>query len=234
MVKSLKENNKELYQCEECSFKYEDNIWAEKCEKWCKEHKSCNIEITSHAVPLSGMGQMSKKERKEERRAEKERAKQKLRFQRRVKKLSLWTAIAVLAGLGLLAGWKWLSSQPAPPKSELISTSGIHWHPHLSIKILGEEQKIPGGIGLGIAENPIHTHNPDGIIHLEFAGRVTENDVRLGRFFQVWGKTFNKDCIFDKCSGPEGQLKMLVNGKENFDFENYIMRDRDQIEIIYE
>lgn len=50
MVREIKQEQKELYQCEECGFKYEEKGWAEKCEAWCKEHKSCNLEITSHAV----------------------------------------------------------------------------------------------------------------------------------------------------------------------------------------
>jgi len=50
MIKILKEENNELYQCEECGFKYADEEWAEKCQAWCKEHKSCNLEIIEHAV----------------------------------------------------------------------------------------------------------------------------------------------------------------------------------------
>ena len=50
MVKLIQKNNKELHQCDECGFQYAEKEWAEKCEAWCKEHKSCNIEITSHAV----------------------------------------------------------------------------------------------------------------------------------------------------------------------------------------
>ena len=42
--------NKESYQCEECGFEYAEKEWAEKCEAWCKEHKSCNIEITAHGM----------------------------------------------------------------------------------------------------------------------------------------------------------------------------------------
>ena len=42
-----------LYECEECNLFYEDEEWAKKCEKWCLEHKSCNIEITSHATKQS-------------------------------------------------------------------------------------------------------------------------------------------------------------------------------------
>ena len=45
------QQDKELYQCEECGFRYESKEWAEKCEAWCREHHSCNIEITAHAIP---------------------------------------------------------------------------------------------------------------------------------------------------------------------------------------
>jgi|TARA_Y100000310_G_scaffold238535_1_gene241942 hypothetical protein len=50
MVKELNKDGKEYFQCEECSFFYEDRESAEKCEKWCKEKHSCNIEITKYAV----------------------------------------------------------------------------------------------------------------------------------------------------------------------------------------
>lgn len=49
MVKVIIQENKTLYQCEECGFHYEDREWAEKCETWCRKHHSCNLEITSHA-----------------------------------------------------------------------------------------------------------------------------------------------------------------------------------------
>jgi uncharacterized protein YjeT (DUF2065 family) len=39
-----------LHQCPECSLHYEDKEQAGKCEAWCKEHHSCNLEITSHAI----------------------------------------------------------------------------------------------------------------------------------------------------------------------------------------
>jgi hypothetical protein len=39
-----------FWACEECKLKYRKKELAEKCEAWCKEHKSCNLEITKHAV----------------------------------------------------------------------------------------------------------------------------------------------------------------------------------------
>ena len=126
-------------------------------------------------------------------------------------------------------------SRTSTSESDVISGNGIHWHATLSITILGEIQDIPAGIGLEkLPHNPIHTHDRDNVIHMEFSGRVTEDDLKLSQFFKIWGKKFDQDCIFDKCTGQEGQLKMLLNGEENFEFENYIMRDGDKIEIIFE
>lgn len=51
MVKILNENDRTLYQCEECDYKYEEKGWAERCEAWCKEHHSCNLEIIAHGIP---------------------------------------------------------------------------------------------------------------------------------------------------------------------------------------
>lgn len=43
-------DEEKLYKCSECSFSYKDKKWAEKCEAWCKEHRSCNLDIISSAV----------------------------------------------------------------------------------------------------------------------------------------------------------------------------------------
>lgn len=40
------------YECSECGLKYGEKKWAEKCEVWCKETKSCNIDIIKHAIKL--------------------------------------------------------------------------------------------------------------------------------------------------------------------------------------
>ncbi len=44
-------HNKEmLYKCPECGLHYESKDQTKKCEAWCKEHHSCNLEITSQAI----------------------------------------------------------------------------------------------------------------------------------------------------------------------------------------
>ena len=119
-----------------------------------------------------------------------------------------------------------------PPASELDVLSmcvqhgrvGMHIHPEISIFMKGKEELIPANIGISPScMRPIHTHDEIGTIHLEFP---VYREVKLGDFFRVWGKPFNQNW--------EGNIKMKVNGKENSDFENYLMRDNDKIEIRYE
>ena len=50
MIKEIEKKDGKIYQCGECGFLYEDKDIAEKCEAWCKEHKSCNLEIISNAI----------------------------------------------------------------------------------------------------------------------------------------------------------------------------------------
>jgi hypothetical protein len=50
MVKEIQLDGKNIYQCEECGLKYPDKDITERCEAWCKEHKSCNLEITKQAI----------------------------------------------------------------------------------------------------------------------------------------------------------------------------------------
>ncbi len=38
------------YYCEECKLAYYYYKRASECEKWCRENKSCNLEITKYAI----------------------------------------------------------------------------------------------------------------------------------------------------------------------------------------
>ena len=48
----MKKDNKKTkrYKCPECGFSYKEKEWADKCEAWCREHKTCNVEIIEHAI----------------------------------------------------------------------------------------------------------------------------------------------------------------------------------------
>jgi len=43
-------NSGKLTICGSCGFKYKTKALASKCEAWCTKNKSCNLEITKHAI----------------------------------------------------------------------------------------------------------------------------------------------------------------------------------------
>ena len=138
-----------------------------------------------------------------------------------------------------------LKKSPRLENTTRVPQQPIHWHPKLKIIIKGEEQFIPQGIGINIGNNmdneisgmrmaPTHTHESDGTIHLENNRPWQKPEtLTLGYFFKVWGKNFNSSCIFEYCNWENGNLKMAVNGNENFEFDNYMMHDKDEIIIEY-
>ena len=46
-VVTTKENK---YRCDECKLWYTAVSWAEKCEAWCEDNNSCNLEITKNRI----------------------------------------------------------------------------------------------------------------------------------------------------------------------------------------
>ena len=159
------------------------------------------------------------------RRAEKVRGKESAAKKRQIKKVVSW---GISGGLivAAIAGIVWyVATRPPIPESEIISRTGFHWHPELTIYMRGEKQEIPANIGIGAVHNPIHTHDSSGVIHLEFQGLVRKEDATISRFFNIWGKDVGNFGVLSK---------MTVNGQENAELENYVMRDRDKIELYYE
>ena len=49
-MRSIIVNGKDAYKCGACGFLYREKEYAEKCETFCKEHNSCSLEITKHAI----------------------------------------------------------------------------------------------------------------------------------------------------------------------------------------
>jgi len=39
-----------LYECKECGMKYKDKKIRDRCQKWCRKNKSCNLDIIKYAV----------------------------------------------------------------------------------------------------------------------------------------------------------------------------------------
>lgn len=169
--------------------------------------------------------ELTKRERKELHRQERVEEKQKIARQRTAKRITK-IALLVLVVVGVVGVFAWyIVSRPPVPEGEFLSRRGLHWHPELAIFVNGEKQKIPANLGIGAVHNPMHTHDSSGVIHLEFQGGVRRDDVKLSKFFEVWGKDFME---------LGSSVTMTVNGEENAELQNYVMGDGDKIELHYE
>jgi hypothetical protein len=190
--------------------------------------------MENEAPPGETPQELTRKERKVLRRQEKLEKKDHLARQKTTRRIvSAGLTVLAIVGVVLLGYW-YVKKQPPVNEEDIISRTGLHWHPRLTIVIQGKEQAIPANIGIGARHEEIHTHEADGIVHMEMEGLVTKDETRLGEFFRIWGKTFTAQCVFEFCTGSEGALKFLVNGEPNTEFENYRMKDGDKIEIRYE
>ena len=171
-----------------------------------------------------------------------------------MKKVLIAVAVVIAVGAiatGLLHNKKpkndTTNVQQSVVSGDIVSKTGIHWHPELAIYIKGQKQEIPVNIGIGkqyasskwydpmMQMTDFHTHDNSGELHWEVMdGPVARDHVTLKAFFEVWGKTFTASQIFDQKNGPNGTVRMTVNGQPNNEFENYQVKDKDRIEIRYE
>ena len=117
-----------------------------------------------------------------------------------------------------------------PERSETLT---FHVHAHLDVFVNGEKVFIPAGIGIEIHDpgvnavetsrgfsyggikgcsnpciSPLHTHDPNGVIHTESA---TVRPNRLGQFFTEWGVRLDSSCVGGYCS-PAARVLVLVDG----------------------
>lgn len=97
-----------------------------------------------------------------------------------------------------------------------------HIHVHLLIYANGSPRALPGGIGIPgsqvqqSSEGPVagggqciywlHTHAPDGVIHIE---SPTQRIYTLGEFFDEWHQPLSATQVAD----AHGPVTALVNGK---------------------
>ncbi len=117
--------------------------------------------------------------------------------------------------------------------SLLPGSTGQHIHPTLAITANGQSISIPGGIGIsgtasGTIFGSIHTHDANGVIHVESQGPRT-----LGDFFAVWGEPFGSDRILSFVANEVNGLTMTVNGQPSTAFDRLVFEDDQAIAIVY-
>src|SRR5881397_1266393 len=88
----------------------------------------------------------------------------------------------------------------------------IHIHQRLLIVIRGKEMTIPQYIGIPQGARCIywlHTHTPDGIIHVE---APQDRSFTLGDFFSVWGQPLDRTHAGPVHTKKGERMRVWLNG----------------------
>jgi hypothetical protein len=93
----------------------------------------------------------------------------------------------------------------------------FHIHQHLDMYVDGKHVKLPAFIGIaqdsssptGFLLSEMHTHKPDGIIHIE---SPSDLKYQLKQLFGEWGVRLTGSCL-GSFKGSCDNLKWWVNGK---------------------
>ncbi len=117
-----------------------------------------------------------------------------------------------------------------------------HWHVHADIKVCNETKLLPyetgdlGKLHTHVETNKIHWH---GLLPVDpVTKKITDySQMKMSNLFLELKVPVAADRIYDFKNGatcPDGRignLKVSVNGQEQKDFLNYILKDGDHISI---
>lgn len=162
----------------------------------------------------------SRKEQKERLRRERlEQEKAIARQQRRARRLRIAAvagAAVVVAGV-LAAVRPWEQSPPEPftydeaGLAKRIADAGLreggseHVHPKLSVRVRDKTIGVPANMGVGAVHAPMHTHEPDGVMHIE-----GEPDPTLKEFMAIWGVRLTPRQLGPYTSNDRERVRMWV------------------------
>jgi hypothetical protein len=97
-------------------------------------------------------------------------------------------------------------------KCEAMEQVAFHIHAHLVVFDHGKPVLVPADVGRPLVANCIywlHTHTPDGIIHVE---SPVFRDFTLGNFFDIWGEPLSVTRVAS-AKIAKGALRVWVNGR---------------------
>lgn len=110
----------------------------------------------------------------------------------------------------------------------------FHTHQHLQVYVHGRQVPVPAGIGISPQDGLItvlHTHEADGVIHVE---APQPHRYTLGQFFRLWGVRLTPHCLATECRTGQTQVRVFVNGEVvTGDPRNIPLVDGDTIIVTY-
>ena len=113
------------------------------------------------------------------------------------------------------AGAQFTLAQPeiAGISCDRMEGNRLHIHQHIAIFDRGRQVPVPENVGqrpLSHCLYWVHTHTPDGIIHIE---APKDRSFTLGDFFKVWGQPLSKTEVASVKAAKGSELKVWVDGK---------------------
>jgi hypothetical protein len=125
-----------------------------------------------------------------------------------------------------------LTERLQPLGLNALSQEQLAFHIHQHLDIFVDGKPVAGGVPalIGINDDSyiteLHTHSPDGIIHVESARKL---DFTLGQFFAEWAVFLNRRCVGSYCNG----LKWYVNGvRQTGNPQRLVLKDHQEIAIV--
>jgi hypothetical protein len=114
-----------------------------------------------------------------------------------------------------------------------LEQTAYHIHAHVSIYINGKLFAVPQYIGIapdGSCYYWLHTHNPDGIIHVEAPAQVS---LTLGNFLDIWDSKFSQLGYPIQLADPSN-WRVWVGGKPyNGNFRDITLKAHELITLAY-
>jgi len=106
---------------------------------------------------------------------------------RKIKRMTGYVLVLAIIAF-LLYGTIWLLSLPKKESAVVISNTGVHYHAKLIVTIDGKDVPVPKNVGItALNHSPMHTHDDDQVVHMEYSGVVRGSDLTLGRFSLLMG-----------------------------------------------
>ncbi len=138
--------------------------------------------------------------------------------------------VAIIIGLFVWGVASQHKSAAYVPGTTVICTSEgqalvDHIHPDLHILVDGVPDVVPANIGITqgcVAE--LHTHDTDGVIHVETVTPGRLDELTLADFFAVWGESLSRDGY---------SYTVTVDGVPITDLSSVHFKDKQQIELSY-
>jgi hypothetical protein len=123
--------------------------------------------------------------------------------------------------VGMLIGFFNLPAAAAIPSGQTVDGvhcdqlegNVLHIHQHLAIFDHGKPVGVPEDVGRPLMGNCfywLHTHTPDGIIHVE---SPTVRTYTLGQFFAVWGQPLSRTNVAGAKPRAGEHTTIWVDGK---------------------